>query len=259
MSGKVSESVRRAIADPLVLGSQPAAKWQSPTVPPTTADLRAAIAAFRAALEPAPAKDARWCLGKLAKGHRLKLDESAKEAWLGAMTKLPIDLLREATLAALQADAAPTIETFAQQIAEKLHRRRTDLQRTQAMREGALRPKTAPAFEPEPDDVRLRTLVRFCLGRGDQAQAARYERELAALENREPAEWATGLETGIPAKAPAERVSRPIRPQPHTEAAMLRARAKFWKRQPGAEQYARNLARQADDLQRTDEPVGEAA
>jgi hypothetical protein len=119
----VSESVRRAIADPLVLGGQLAAKWQPPVVPPTTADLRAAITAFREALEPASPKDARWCLTKIAKGQRLKLDEAAIEAWLGAMTKLPLDLLRKATLDALQADHAPTLEAFAQPVADLLRRR----------------------------------------------------------------------------------------------------------------------------------------
>lgn len=242
---RIPESVRRAIADPLVLGDQPAAKWVAPAELPPIADVRAGISILRADIEPAKAKDARWCLGKIRKRFGMVQDDAAREAWMTAHGKLPLDLWRKATLAALQQDQAPTVETFGEPVAAILAKRRIDLGRAEFIMTKITAPKPAAAFVPDPPEVRLRTLLRAAERRGDDVAAARYERELAVLEGREPAAWALPApEVEIPtAPPPAQH-----RPSPTQEAALKRALARRWRTMPGGAARAALLDRQADAL-----------
>lgn len=189
MTAKIPETVRRAIADPLVLGDGPAPDWMLPANLPPVADVRKALPILRQELEPAAPKHARWCLRKMAKKFRLVLDEEAMKRWLATNGKLPHDLWTKAALAWMQGDVVPTAEGFQAPIASALERRKTPLARTEAILAKLTAPKPAVAFKPDPVDVRIRTLLKWALHRGDQAKAARYERELAAIEGREPEAW----------------------------------------------------------------------
>lgn len=241
-AGKVPESVRRAIADPLVLGDQASARWQPPADLPKVDDVRAALAVLRADLEPAKPKDARWCLGKIARPFGATLDG---EAWMAAHGKMPLDLWRKATLAALQRDQAPTVETFAESVSAILQRRRTDLARAEAILARLTAPKPMAAFRPDPPAVRLGVLMRSAQQRGDITTAARYERELAQLEQREPAAWALGPDEPSLGPNPAPPTVEPIRPTAASQAMMLRARARYW-RGLGITGLADRLAAEAD-------------
>lgn len=238
----IRESVRRAIADPLVLGDQPAARWTVPADLPPIADLRAALTALRAELAPVKPKDARWCLGKVAKRFGITVD---RYAWMAAHGKMPLDLWRKATLAVLQRDERPTVESFGAAVADLLARRRTDLARVEAMIAKTMAPKPVAQFVPEPPEVRLRTLLDAAERRGDTAAAARYERELAVLEGREPEAWAIL----VPSNGEANRDMPPaaiIASLPKNAAMLLRAAARFHRQRLPA--YADQLERRADAL-----------
>jgi hypothetical protein len=189
MTAKIPESVRRAIADPLVLGDGPAPAWTLPANLPEVTDVRKALPILRKDLEPAAPKDARWCLRKLAKSFGLVLDDDATKRWLAMNGKLPGDLWTKATLTWMQGDVAPMAEGFQTPVAAALEQRRTALARTEAILAKLTAPKPVAPFRPEPPEVRVRTLLKWALRSGDQAKAARYERELAAMENREPEAW----------------------------------------------------------------------
>lgn len=190
MTAKIPEAVRRAIADPLVLGDGPAPDWTMPANLPPVADIRKALPILRQELEPAAPKDARWCLRKMAKGLGIVLDEDAMKRWLATNGKLPGDLWTKATLAWMQGDTMPVAEDFQAPVAAALAQRKTALARTEAMLAALTAPKPAAAFRLEPPEVRVRTLLKWAQRAGDQAKAARYERELAVLEKREPEAWA---------------------------------------------------------------------
>lgn len=204
MTSKIPESVRRAIADPLVLGDGPAPDWTMPANLPLVDDVRKALPILRQDLEPAALKDARWCLRKMAKGLGIVVDEDAMKRWLAVNGKVPGDLWTKATLAWMQGDSMPVAEDFQKPVAAALTQRRTALARTETILARLTAPKPVAAFRPEPPEVRVRTLLKWARQRGDQAKAARYERELAVLEQREPEVWTLAYP---PASDVVEKVS----------------------------------------------------
>lgn len=244
MTATLPRSVRDAIRDPLVLGDGPSPTWTPPAELPPVADVRAALAALRTALKPTKAKDARWCLGKLRQRFGVGSTAGDAERWLGVLGKFPRDLLFDVTRQAVGADDRPTLEAVA--AFPGLARRRTELARAEAILARITTPRPVTPFRREPLEVRLRTLLRAAEARRDGCAAARYERELAALEGREPEVWALPMPSGDEEKPAAAPVSI-VPASPRNAATMLRAAARFHRQRSRAD-YADLLDARADAL-----------
>lgn len=253
MSAKISKAMRDAIADPFALGDQQPA-WTPPTVLPSIGEVREALAVLRADLEPTPAKDARWCLGKMRQRFGIGSTEIDGDAWLKALMAFPRNMIFEAVRIAVTDDKRPTLESFTRH--PGLVRRQTDLARAEAILGKLMAPKPVVAFKREAIEVRLRQLIASALRRNDTATAADWERQLAKAEGREPEDWA--VEAVIPASAPAAAEKAPeIKPTARTSAVMLRARARWW-RKNGLTGLADRLEAEADALMPPAyEPIGD--
>ncbi len=255
MSAKISKAVRDAIKDSFVLGGE-APAWTPPTVLPSIGEVREALAVLRADLEPTPAKDARWCLGKMRQRFGIGSAEIDAAAWLKALQAFPRNMIFEAVRIAVSDDKRPTIEAFTGH--PGLVRRRTGLARAEAILAKLMAPKPVVAFVREPIEVRLRQLLDHALRRPDTAKAAEWERQLAKAEGRAPAAWA--LDMGNPISAPAQVEKAPeIKPTARNAALMLKARARWW-RKNGVDVHADRLERAADALapEHVEEPMGDA-
>lgn len=189
-------SVERALADALSL-EHPDVPWTPPPRLPSAQDLRTAVAVLTVA--PTGEKHASWCLAKLAlafeSGQQRLSPDATKlraEVWLEANADLGDELWSKATLAAIRAlKWMPKPAEFREMVRAELDDRAKKLDRCRRML-GALAPDTTAAkpFQREPLEVRLRTLRDANRRHGSPDRAAKYERELAALEKREPEAWA---------------------------------------------------------------------
>lgn len=222
---KIPESVRRAIADPLTLGDQAPAKWTPPADLPPIADVRAAMPILRSELAPVPPKDAKWCLRKMAKRFSIVLDDDAQQRWMAVNGKLPGDLCTKATLAWMQGETMPTAEDFQSPVAVVLQQRKAALARTEAILARLTTPRPAPPFTSDPTEVRVRTLLKWALQRGDAEKVARYEREIAVLEGRTPAPLPSDV--GEKINTPTERP--PFTPDTSPMGRYLAEKASEWR------------------------------
>ena len=253
MSGKISKAVRDAIADPFVLGGD-APDWTLPTQLPPIAEVREALTALRADLEPTPAKDARWCLAKMRQRFGIGTSEIDAAAWLKALAAFPRSMIFEAVRIAVTDDKRPTVEGFTQH--PGLVRRRTDLARAEAILAALMRPKPVATVKRPPADVRLRQVLAAAQRRGDAVTAAQWERELAAVEGREPEGWAVA--SIAPASPGAAPTAPETQPSARNAALLLRARATWW-RKNRLDEHADRLEAEADALlPPAYEPIGDA-
>ncbi|KAF0102218.1 MAG: hypothetical protein FD144_2653 [Rhodospirillaceae bacterium] len=252
MSAKISKAIRDAIADPFALGDEQP-PWTLPTVLPPIAEVREALMALRADLEPTSAKDARWCLGKMRQHFGIGSTEIDAAAWLKALGEFPRNLIFEAVRVAVTDDKRPTLETFTQH--PTVLRRRTDLARAEAILAALLKPKPVAPVERPPAAVRLRQCRDAALSRRDTVAAAKWERELAVAEGREPERWA--VDAGISSSGPLLTVPV-IKPSKRSAALLLNARARWW-RKNRLDQHADQLEREADALapEHVEEPLGD--
>lgn len=253
MSAKISKAVRDAIADPFALGDEQP-PWTLPTVLPPIAEVREALTALRADLEPTPAKDARWCLGKMRQRFGIGSTEIDGDAWLKALTAFPRNMIFEAVRVAVTDDKRPTLEGFTRH--PMLMRRQTDLARTEAILVALLAPKPVAPFKREAVEVRLRQCLNAALARRDTMAAADWERQLARAEGREPEAWAADMGNPTSARVTIENAPE-IKPSPRTATLMLGARARWWRKYiPG---WADRLEREADALapEHVEEPLGD--
>ncbi|HQS15008.1 hypothetical protein [Reyranella sp.] len=255
MSAKISKAVRDAIADPFALGDAQS-EWTLPEVLPPIAELRAALAALRADLEPTAPKDARWCLGKMRQRFGIGTAEIDAAAWLKALQSFPRNMIFEAVRIVVTDDKRPTLESFTRH--PGLVRRQTDLARAEAILAALIKPKPVAPVERPPAAVRLRQCRDAALSRRDAVAAAKWARELAAAEGREPQAWV--VESEKPAVAPAvDQAPAPaIEPSARNKVLMLRARARWW-RKNRLDPHAARLEAEADalDPQHIEEPIGE--
>ena len=254
MSAKISAAVRDAIKDPFALGDvQP--EWALPSQLPSIADLREALAVLRADLEQTPPKDARWCLSKMRQRFGIGSTEIDGDAWLRALQSFPRNMIFPTVKDVVFGDKRPAIEDFTRH--PVVARRRTDLARAEAILAALMKPRRVAPVERPPAAVRLRQCRDAALSRRDTAAAAEWERQLAASEGRAPEAWAA--EAGIPVSASAtvEKTSE-IKPTTRNAALMLKARARWW-RKNRLDDHAARLEREADALapEHIEEPVGE--
>ncbi len=229
--------------------------WTPPTVPPPTAELRAALQILEADSAPATPKHVAWCLAKLMSAFEPGTKPSAEETrlraavWLEACGDLGDKLWSEATLAAIQSlKWMPKPAEFRALVAPKFEDRAKKIARCKAMLSGqTLQPDQPKAFVPEPQDVRLRSMIGSWRKIGRDDRAAPHEFALAKLEGRDPEAWTLNPQ---PQDAPADQVDQPVfDPLPPAQQAALKiALARKWRARGNtriADQYeaeARNLA-----------------
>lgn len=253
--------VERAIADSLSL-EHPDIPWTLPASLPTVGDLHAAIAVLT--VPPATRKHVSWCLSKLqlAFEPQTKLSEDDKrlraETWYEACSDFDDELWSKATLEAIQSKKwMPKPAEFRQLVAAKLTERATKLSRCRQMLEAQggrfengirVTPGAkAKPFQREPEDVRLRGMRDSFRKIGNMGKAARYERELAKLEHREPEAWALAeYFDPAPTAIPTPEIV-PLRTSPESAAALKRSLARSH-RAIGNTAYADKLDAEADRL-----------
>lgn len=200
------------MADSLSL-EHPDLPWALPAVLPSVADLRTAIEILETQ-STTSRKHMAWCLSKLAMAfepNSRMSDQDTKfraEIWAEACGDLGEELWSKATLDAIQdLKWMPKPAEFRKFVDHKLAERTRRLQRCRQMLEaqgeqfgGGIRidPRRPQPFVREPEDVRLRTLRDTLRKVGKEDRAAGYERQLAALEHREPEDWARTNRPAMP-------------------------------------------------------------
>jgi hypothetical protein len=181
----------------------PDVPWQVPAKLPPRNDLLSAIAEMerliRERVTPAYAKQ---CIAQLMVAFepntKLSADETRLRAmvWIEANGDLCDGLWREATQECIRTlKWMPKPSEFRAAVEHRVTSARRYLDKLKAMLEAHNRP--AEQFQPEPRVDRLRGDINrwrkfgdCVMGRDLKATAIRSEIELAALENREPADWA---------------------------------------------------------------------
>lgn len=198
---QVPESLRRLLADPFSLSSA-VPEWTPPTVLPQASILRAAATELERGLRGASPGHMQWCLNKLfvlpTRDGSTVNAAFAADNFIDTCGHFPDDLWSVATLELLQSKTfRPAPAEFFAAVKGKFDERRRMLERVMLMLGGKAIARPGP-FVPDSREVVLRTTLRWARKRGEMEKAARYERELAQLENREPEAWAIATD-GAPA------------------------------------------------------------
>lgn len=251
---RLPSGVERAIADSLSL-EHPDVAWTPPPSLPSASDLRTAIEILDAQSAQASRQHVAWCLAKLSMAFEpsvklSKEDEKFRASiWVESCGDLGDTLWSEATMAAIQSlKWMPKPAEFRALVGGKIGDRAKRLKRCRDMLAalGGDKPATPKPFEPEPREVRLRSMRDSYCKHGYADRAARIEVELAAIEGREPEDWtrAAQAEAGNPATAetPTESPARP--PSPAMRGALDAALARQHRAQ-GRTEYAGMLERRA--------------
>lgn len=215
---------------------------------PDSATLRAAKAEFERTLQPGTHGHMAWCLGKMASGMASRKGDHTSwamrtEAWLDACGHFPDDLWTKGALELLQTKTYIAAPAEMVEIVGPLYRERQRmLERVKLMLGSAAVAEKPKTFVQDPADVRLRTMRDSLKRIGKVGRAARYERDLAALEGRSVEDWAAGE---IPEGTVAKDAVTDLPPiGPETQARTLVALAKTW-RKNGNIDRAEALERQA--------------
>lgn len=276
---RLPHSVERALADALSLDGTDVAWDPKDRELPTVTDLRQSIEILT--VPPADPKHMAWCLAKLQIAFESHLprpsDETTKRriaVWAETNADLGNDLWSEATMHCLQNAkyGMPKPPDFRRAVVEKFTVRQRRLDRCRRMMAlhgdafDARRGAKPAAFQPEPEEVRLRASIKrfHDCGVGSflrpmlQRSAIAAEKRLAEIEHREPEAWTRQGPSKAVAEAPkAPDVDLP-KPSPKMQAALNRAAAKRHREQ-GREGLAVMLEREADALapEHVEEPLGD--
>jgi hypothetical protein len=259
-------SVERALADALSL-EHPDVPWTLPAQIPPPRDLQLAIAVLTVA--PASPKHASWCLAKLAlafeSGAQRLSPEATKlraDVWLEANADLGDELWSKATIAAIRGSKwMPKPAEFRELVSVELAERSKKLSRCRSMLAagGTVGEKPKP-FVRESQADRLRSMRDSFRKFGNVAKAAQYERESAALDGREPEEWALNP---VPAEISDQRADLPKLPalSPSAQARLNVSLAREWRkrgntaRADALEAEAVRLAPELYEIRDNSEPV----
>lgn len=204
--------------------------WQPPATLPTAPDLRVAIQICERTTEGrvTPAF-ARVCFAKMLTAFEPNSKPSGDETrlrmsvWLEACGDLNDALWAEATAEAIQSMKwMPKPAEFRALVINQVRTAHKRKERLRMMLDMVGKP-TAKPFVREPDNVRIRGMRDSFRKVGDTFRAARYERMLAGMEEREPEAWAT-QEIVQPAPAPPPRTMTDI-PKPSLEMRIALTRA----------------------------------
>lgn len=252
---RLPSGVERAIADSLSL-EHPDVAWTPPPSLPSLADLRTAIDILEAQGAPASRQHVAWCLSKLS----MALEPSVKlspedqkfraSIWIESCGDLGDALWSEATMAAIQSlKWMPKPAEFRALIGTKLEARAKRLKRCRDMLTalGGDKPPVVKPFEPEPREVRLRSMIASYRKHGFADRAAKTEIELAGIEGREPEDWARAA-TDIGTPTSGKPMPVPTRPLSAEQRAGLDLALAERHRAQGRTEYADKLERRASSL-----------
>lgn len=251
-SARLPASLQKALADPFAFGNHPDVAWRLPEELPPLTDLQAGVRLLEAKTARVTKTHAAFCLSKLVTGFNTGWsDEQTMEQlsiWLEANGDLPNDLWSSATLNLLQSHkfGMPKPPHLRDAVEVEFRKRTTELRRAREMLDVVDEQRKPRAFEKDPPDARLRTLRDGLLKIGKRFRAAGYERDLAALEKREPDDWARNPPTEQQVADKADDVKLPP-PSPEAQARLNLALAKSW-RARGIDARAESLERQAREL-----------
>jgi hypothetical protein len=157
---------------------------------PPLGDIRAGIAIVARRLEPVDRATATQCLSKLLVGfNERKTGAEAKlllEVWMEACGFIPADLWVYGTGELLRTHTygMPKPSNLMEAVSDVLEERTGLRRRLRALFDRASN-ASAP-FQPEPLEVRIRTMRDSFRRIGNVVKAQQYENELAALERRAP-------------------------------------------------------------------------
>lgn len=253
----MTESQRRLLGDTLSLGSD-VDRWEPPSVLPDPQRVARVQDELERGLKHARGEFLKWVADKLAVLPTRNADALTGAYWtdnvIDVCAHYPEDLLQSACLELLRT------KTFRPQPAEivaVIEPRYGERQRMLERCKRLLPPKATPAnptaFESEPEPNRLRHLIwrgwefrtglrTGFLGEKAWGWAMKAERDLAAIEGREPAGWAS-IEGAKFVVAPEAA--------PKPSAASLRTRARLAElakaRRPVAPQAAPKVEARGDD------------
>lgn len=184
-------SIARLLTDSLHQ-DHPDVQWSPPANLPPADKLREAVRILEAQLVPCPAKQAGFCLAKLAVAYEVnsKMDEDTAvlrtEVWLEACHDIPQDLWEAATIEALKTlKWHPKPAEFRSLIAAQLSHRERMLDRARKLLD--LKPQIEQqAYVERPQHVRSRELAGSFRRVGNLVKAEYYER-LAEKEQAQEA------------------------------------------------------------------------
>jgi len=256
------------LADTLSLGEMPSpdpmASWSPPAVLPDVARVKAVVTELERGLRPTRPEFLKWICDKLSALPSQNANGVNAALWsdnvIDVCDGYPEDLLQSACLEVLKTRTFRPSPAEIMKVIEAKHSERVRmLARAKRLLPEAPKPAAAAVFVREPQETRLRTLATSLRKVGQHHRAAQHERELAALENREPESWVNdyiGDRAPGFVKAPDPKLP-PV--SPSSQAALLRTVARKHREQ-GREGLAAMLERQADALAPVyvEEPLGDA-
>ena len=208
-------SVKVLLADPFSLGDE-IPRWQPPEASrvPDRREVVTAIDALKALLEPAPSGHVGFWVTTMAKSMAMRQGQTADMAsrtdgWLLACGELPADLWTEGCKELLRTKTfMPSPGELMGLVERKFGERRRMLKRAEwliGVAPDASKPKP---FVPDDRKTSLPLLIKSARATGRHVQAVKYETELAALEGRAVADWATAPIAVTPKAAPEAEPAR---------------------------------------------------
>lgn len=173
----------------------------------TVADVRAALAALNAYFRPCGGKFAGEQLALLRARTKMRADQDGKllaVAYIDWLAPFPADVAKGACEELARSNVFFPAWAELEAACDRLMAERRTLRKTL---EAALEPKAQNALYlgkplPETREQRLQTIRDAYARIGNTHRSARAERELAALEGREPEDWARNLPEEPPTAAP---------------------------------------------------------
>ncbi len=180
------------LADPYRLEGEGDVPWTAPSVH-NPASVKRVSAELDRSLHPTRPAFLKWICDKLSALPTQTSTGINAALWtdnvIDVCSDYPEDLLQSGCLELLRTKTfRPSPAEIVAVIEPKFAERKRMLDRARSM----LAPitKAEQPFVQEPREVRLRTMRDSFRKHGQPLKAAQYERELAAVENREPEEWA---------------------------------------------------------------------
>lgn len=263
--------MKRVLADPFDLfGDGPSSTWQLPANLPSERDVKAAIAELSERLNPVTIQTVATHLKAIAYATRHRDNDA--HAWKDrtkvyhfALQDVPADMWEGLTKQAILkftwfpavAELNALVRPYVEQRQRMLGRARQILDKMRAGNKTSDKPVVV-----ETEEERLAASIVSLRKYGKHDRAAAAERRLAAMQQRDVAEWALAI---VPptAEVPKERDRLQSGPAPvgkAVQAALNRSLAKTHREQ-GRTGYAEKLEREADELDplHVDEPIAEHA
>lgn len=208
----LTESQRRLLADTLSLGEAPSpdpfASWTLPCVLPDPDRVKRVIGELDRGLQPTRPEFLKWICDKLSALPSQTATGVNAALWTDNVVDVcegyPEDLLQAACLEVLKTKTfRPSPAEIVKLIEPKHAERQRMLARARKLLPG---PKAAAEVPRETLPERLRGMIAsYRKFPQHQDKAARYERELAAIEEREPEAWAMSAVIVAPGPAPEDR------------------------------------------------------